>query len=113
MFHPSFAPEFRALELDVKESLGDLFDDLRSSGPSLGRPSVDTLKGSRHANMKELRVSVAADWYRFAFAFDPEQQAVILCGGGKGGMAQELFYRSLIRTADRRFDEWLRGDDDA
>lgn len=63
--------------------------------------------------MKELRLSSAANWYRFAFAFDPAQQAVILCGGGKGGVAQDLFYRSLIRISDRRFDEWLRGDDNA
>jgi hypothetical protein len=108
VFHPSFAPEFRALDDDVKKSLGELFDELRVSGPNLGRPAADTLKGSKFANMKELRVSVASDWYRFAFAFDPVQQAVILCGGGKGGVAQELFYRSLIRTADRRFDEWLK-----
>jgi len=27
---------------------------LQSYGPDLGRPTVDTLKGSRHANMKEL-----------------------------------------------------------
>jgi len=106
VFHPSFAPEFRELDEDVKRALGVLFDDI--VGPGLGRPAVDTLKGSRFANIKELRVSMASDWYRFAFAFDPVQQAVILCGGGKGGVAQELFYRSLIRTADRRFDEWLK-----
>lgn len=108
MFHPLFAPEFRSLEPDVKRSFGELLDDLRIFGPELGRPAADTLKGSKFANMKELRVAVASNWYRFAFAFDPVQQAVILCGGGKGGLAQDLFYRSLIRTADRRFDEWLK-----
>jgi hypothetical protein len=28
---------------------------LRDQGPTLGRPLVDTVKGSRHNNMKELR----------------------------------------------------------
>ncbi|OIQ89889.1 hypothetical protein GALL_281970 [mine drainage metagenome] len=28
---------------------------LAEFGPNLGRPTVDTLKGSRHTNMKELR----------------------------------------------------------
>lgn len=32
-------------------------DLLEVSGPSLGRPTVDTIKTSRHPNMKELRCS--------------------------------------------------------
>jgi len=31
------------------------FSLLQEFGPQLGRPRVDTLKGSRYANMKELR----------------------------------------------------------
>jgi hypothetical protein len=58
--------------------------------------------------MKELRVAVADDWYRFAFAFDPQQQAVVLCGGGKAGMSQAKFYKALIAKADRRFEDWLK-----
>lgn len=30
-------------------------DLLKLLGPQLGRPHADTLKGSKHANMKELR----------------------------------------------------------
>ena len=105
--YPDFVPEFRALPATVKVHLGDVFDHLRERGPFLGRPEVDTLKGSMHPNMKEIRLGTAAGWYRFAFAFDPRKRAIILCGGDKGGISQELFYSSLIRIADTRFTQHL------
>lgn len=108
VFHPDFEPEFAELERAVKSRLGAMLDLLREDGPSLHRPHADTLKGSKHRNMKELRLATADDWYRFAFVFDPKQRALILCGGGKGGMSQEKFYKALIARADRRFDAWLR-----
>ncbi len=40
---------------------------LETFGPSLGRPRVDTLDGSRHANMKELRFNAADGVWRVAF----------------------------------------------
>jgi hypothetical protein len=107
VFHPDFVDEFRDLDRPVKKKLGELLDLLRGSGPSLGRPQADALVGSKHPNMKELRMSTADDWYRFAFAFDPKQKAVILCGGGKGGGSQDKFYRALVVKADGRFDSWL------
>ena len=73
-------------------------------GPQLGRPRVDTLFGSRHANMKELRFDAADGAWRFAFAFDPKRRAIVLCVGDKSGGSQRRFYRQLIDTADKRFD---------
>jgi hypothetical protein len=105
--YPDFVPEFRALPAGVKVQLGDVFDHLRERGAFLGRPEVDTLKGSIHVNMKEIRLATASNWYRFAFAFDPRQRAIILCGGDKGGISQELFYGGLIRIADARFSQHL------
>ena len=110
VFYPDYGSEFRELEDVVKEALGEVFDLLRDIGPSLGRPSVDTLKGSRHGNMKEIRVSAADGVWRVAFAFDPDRKAVILCGGDKGGVGQQRFYDQLIDKADKRFDHWLAGD---
>lgn len=110
VFHPDFAPEFRALDDSVKAALGALLDKLREHGPALARPFVDTLKGSRYVNMKELRFGLEDDWYRFAFAFDPKQKAVLLCGGGKGGVSQTRFYNALIAKADRRFEQWIDGE---
>jgi hypothetical protein len=68
---------------------------------------VDTLKGSRHANMKELRFSWEGEVWRVAFAFDPKRQAILLAGGDKGGVDQRRFYKHMIKAADARFDEHL------
>jgi len=102
-FHEDFAAEFRTFPKDAKVALGEVIDRLRAEGPALGRPHVDTLKGSRYPNMKEMRASTSGDWYRLAFAFDPRQEAVVLCGGGKGGVDGDRFYVELIRKADERY----------
>ena len=78
---------------------------LQSYGPDLGPPTVDTLKGSKHTNMKELRFAWKRQVWRMAFAFDPKRRAVLLAGGDKGGVDQKRFYKRLIATADRRFAE--------
>ena len=57
-------------------------------GPMIRCPVVDTLKGSKHANMKELRFDAADGAWRVAFAFDPRRQAVLLCAGDKSGLSQ-------------------------
>jgi hypothetical protein len=80
---------------------------LQEFGPQLGRPRVDTLNGSRHANMKELRFSAADGEWRVAFAFDPRRKAILLVAGDKSGGSEKRFYRELIRKADQRFDAHL------
>ena len=107
-FHLAFVSEWKLLPMGLKELAGEVFDHLEEDGPFLGRPEVDTLKGSQYANMKEIRVKFGKEVWRFAFAFDPEQAAIILCGGGKQGMSESLFYRQLIKKADMRFTSWLQ-----
>ena len=41
---------------------------LEHFGPSLGRPRVVTLKGSRYTNMKEIRLDADNGVWRSAFA---------------------------------------------
>jgi hypothetical protein len=106
-FHSQFVPEFEALDEDVQDELFAHVDALKAFGPQMGRPRVDTLAGSRHANMKELRFDAADGVWRFAFAFDPRRKAIILCGGDKSGGSQKRFYRQLIDKADARFDAHL------
>lgn len=72
-------------------------------GPNLGRPHVDTLKGSRYANMKELRFKAGGGLWRVAFAFDRKRNAILLVAGDKGGASQARFYERLIATADARY----------
>jgi hypothetical protein len=73
----------------------------------MGRPQVDTLKGSRHANMKVLSFDADGGVWRAAFAFDLERKAILLVAGDKSGVAKHRFYRDLILIADRRFDQHL------
>lgn len=81
---------------------------LEQFGPGLGRPWVDTLKGSRHPNMKELRFKLTDGPWRVAFAFDLHRQAILLSGACKSGMNERRFYQGLIRRADARFEVHLR-----
>ena len=102
-----FVLEFEALREDVRTEILALSRLLQRFGPQLGRPRVDTLKGSRHPNMKELRFSAAGGEWRVAFAFDPRRRAILLVVGDKSGTSERRFYRRLIRTADDRFDAHL------
>jgi len=106
-FHRDFDPEFDALPNAVRNELLAHALLLERFGPRLGRPRVDTLKGSRHANMKELRFDAAGGVWRVAFAFDPKRNAVLLIAGDKSGGGERRFYRQLIAKADKRFEEHL------
>ena len=99
-----FEAEFDALPAQVRTEILALSLVLEQFGPQLGRPRVDTLSGSRHANMKELRFSAADGEWRVAFAFDPKRRAILLVAGDKSGGSEKRFYRELIRKADNRFD---------
>ena len=102
-----FEPEFDDLREDVRMELLALTRVLQHFGPRLGRPRVDTLNGSRHANMKELRFGAADGAWRVAFAFDTRRKAILLVAGDKSGVGERRFYRELIRKADDRFDAHL------
>lgn len=103
-FYADFALEFDELDEEVQDELLAHLHLLAEFGPVLGRPWADTLKGSRHANMKELRFNAADGVWRVAFAFDRRRRAVLLVAGDKSGGSEKQFYRELIRKADNRFD---------
>lgn len=69
---------------------------LSETGPTLGRPHVDTVRGSAYPNMKELRVKRGQT--RVFFAFDPRRVAILLIAGGKAG--NNRFYEELVPRAD-------------
>jgi hypothetical protein len=77
-------------------------DLLAEQGPVLGRPIVDSIKGSRHANLKEIRYSKL----RLLFAFDPDANAVLVIGGSKEDRWTE-WYDENIPIADDLYDDWL------
>jgi hypothetical protein len=107
-----------ATSSDFDEWFGDQNEDaqveiiakvelLKLLGPALGRPHADTLNGSKHANMKELRADTGHQVLRIAFAFDPERIAILLVAGDKSGLSQRRFYKRLIARADELFDAHL------
>ena len=106
-FHPAFLVEFEELAPPVQDELAAMVELLKVAGPHLKRPRADTLKGSDHANMKELRFDADNGVWRVAYAFDPERKAILLVAGNKSGGSQKKFYKDLIRRADERFDEHL------
>jgi hypothetical protein len=112
-YDEAFTAELEAITRDsgssaVLEEVLALAELLRRFGPQLKRPHCDTLNGSKHANMKELRFTLSDGEWRVAFAFDPRRSAILLVGGSKSGTPEKRFYRELIRVADTRFDEHLK-----
>jgi len=51
-----FRDWYLSLSLDERAGVATPIEMLERHGPELGRPYVDTLKGSRFPNLKELRV---------------------------------------------------------
>jgi hypothetical protein len=91
---------------DARISIYAVMEVLRSLGPNLGRPYVDSVKGSRHENMKELRAQTKGRPFRIFFVFDPFRQAVLLIGGNKTG--DKRFYTRMIPIADTLYDRYLQ-----
>jgi hypothetical protein len=103
----AFEVEFFALDIQVQNEILASAKLLETYGPALGRPFVDTLKGSTYRNMKELRLTVRRGEWRVAFAFAPDRRAVVLCAADKRGLSQTLFYNRLIAKADQRLKAYL------
>lgn len=91
---------------DAQADIEAAVELLEEYGPSLGRPAVDTVNGSRFPNMKELRVQSNGRPLRILFAFDPRRMAILLIGGDKTGATR--FYQKFIPIADRLYAEHLR-----
>lgn len=107
-FEDDFAQEFAELDREVKIELRALVTLLSMQGPALGRPWADTLKGSKFANMKELRFQAADGVWRVAFAFDPARMAVLLVAGDKSGSSEKRFYTRRLRIADERYEKHVK-----
>ena len=79
---------------------------LEEKGAALGRPFVDTLKGTKLPNLKELRVQHAGEPYRILFAFDPRRVALLLIGGNKAG--SNRWYDQFIPIAEKLYQQHLQ-----
>jgi hypothetical protein len=106
-FDPTFEAWADVLDQADAEALLAAIRVLRDYGPALGRPLVDTVKGSRYKNMKELRPgSTGRTEVRVLFAFDPKRRAILLVGGDKTN-AWSRWYEMNVPIADKRYDAHL------
>jgi hypothetical protein len=99
-----FESWWETLSESEKKRIRSSIGRLSALGPGCGRPLVDSVEGSKHPNLKELR---ATQTIRVFFAFDPRRKAVLLIGGDKAGKSKR-FYRQMIPKADKIYDTHLR-----
>jgi hypothetical protein len=94
-------------QLGVKEqvSVSASVDLLGLFGPGLGFPHSSDIKGSRHGNLRELRIQHAGRPYRVLYAFDPRRCALLLIGADKTG--QRRWYEEHIPMAEKLYDVHL------
>jgi hypothetical protein len=105
LLDPDFDMWLREQETGVRRAITAHAGLLQTFGPALGRPHVDTLKGSKLANLKELRVQYQGEPWRVLFIFDPKRRAILLVGGTKQGNAR--WYRTAIPLAEQRYRRHL------
>lgn len=95
----------KTVDEETFDRIGAAVEILAEHGPGLGRPLVDTVVGSRHKTMKELRPgSSGRSEVRILFAFDPKRRAILLVAGDKHGQWQR-WYKENIPVADDRYDD--------
>jgi hypothetical protein len=92
------------LDDDAMAAVTGAIDLLEMEGPTLGRPTVDKVNGSKFHSMKELRP--AGTSIRVLFIFDQRRQAILLLGGDKAGN-WKTWYDKNIPIAERRYQSWL------
>ncbi|WP_455814196.1 type II toxin-antitoxin system RelE/ParE family toxin [Pseudomonas graminis] len=105
IFTPRFDTWLQEQEEGMQEKVLADLTNLETYGPTLSRPYVDTVKGSKYKNMKELRIQYSGLPVRAFFAFDPQRQAIVLCAGNKSN--DKRFYDTMIRIADEEFTAHL------
>lgn len=77
---------------------------LKEKGPGLGRPYVDSIKGSKISNLKELRIQIKLKVVRIFFVFTKDRIGLLLAAGDKRG--NKRFYNEMIPKVEGYFKKW-------
>jgi hypothetical protein len=106
-----YAAWFEALTRKQQDAVLRRVQSLSEVGPALGRPYVDSLRGSRFKGLKELRIA-SGGHLRVLFIFYPSRRCVLLLGGDKSrdNMWND-WYTSAITRAETIYERHLRGED--
>jgi hypothetical protein len=103
-FTDEFGTWFRSLSEPEQAAVEARVDLLMQEGPTLRRPVVGEITGSRFdPAMKELRVGSL----RVLFIFDPRSTAILLVGGDKAEAGWKAWYPKAIPDADQLYEEYL------
>lgn len=100
-----FAEWWDTLSEDEQVSVDVYVRLLEERGIALSYPYSSDVKGSRHGQMRELRIQHEGNPYRVLYAFDPRRTAILLIGGSKVGNDQ--FYTQYVPLADKIYDDHL------
>ena len=87
------------LDPERRAKLAGAVAHIARAGPTLGRPHVDGIRGSRLHKLKEARIDRGT---RVLFAFDSNRTPVMLVGGDKTGKWSRWYPRK-IRLAERLY----------
>ena len=105
-YTPEYEDWFTAQEEENQMAINAKVLVLSKFGPNLGRPYVDTIQGSKFANLKELRIKFKISLFRILFCFDKNRNCWLLIGGNKKGKNEEHFYRRLIKQAEDLIEKY-------
>ena len=105
-FTDEFDGWFRGLDMDEQVSVALVVELLEERGVALGHPYTSDVRGSKHGNVRELRIQHQGRPLRVLYAFDPRRVAILLLGGDKTG--DKRWYDEFVPVADRLYDEHLR-----
>ncbi|GAA4951882.1 hypothetical protein GCM10023205_11120 [Yinghuangia aomiensis] len=104
----SWLRELRKTDRSTAQQVGAALTVLAEEGPGLGRPLVDTVRGSSLGHLKELRPgSSGASEVRLLFIFDPDRNAVVLVAGDKSGQ-WSAWYDKAIPVAEQAYEAHLK-----
>lgn len=101
-----FEQAWLMLDAATQVSIDTVVKLLQEKGPTLPFPHSSDVKGSRHGNMRELRVQHKGEPYRILYAFDPRRVAILLLLGNKAG--NDRWYEENVPKADKLYDQYLR-----
>ena len=96
---------WEALSEAEQETIDATVRLLQQQGPHLPFPYSSGISGSRHPQMRELRIQHHGRPYRILYAFDPRRAAILLIGGDKTG--NDRWYDIFVPIADGLYDTHL------